>query len=266
MRDWQHCFSPLSPPPAHHPCHGYFGRIGAWANGKARTEDGFLGESKEPDSQNHLDWSEHSQGSLPDPHTARFHGTRGQRAEWMVTMHRVWADYYRLEQGGLESHVFIYLISKTAVSPYSCLYNNGALYSQCNKKLALARLHHITVQPGMKDPLKKSQQQFLRWCLRGTDLEKTLDRDGWWFTSSTRGQGMANSSLFMLHFAPGMQSRAFIYWGASHSQLHVVINTQPLVSPMALWFFPQCWQVHNLINAVLSLEIPLYGGYMTSRL
>lgn len=65
----------------------------------------------------------------------------------MVTMRRVWADFRVLDEGGgLESHAFIYLISKAAVSPYPCLENNGALCSQCNKGAALARLHHITVQ------------------------------------------------------------------------------------------------------------------------
>ena len=96
---------------------------------KGRTEYGFLCESEAPDSQNHLDRSEHSEGSLPDPHAARFHSTRGQRAEWMVTMHRVWTDYCALEEEEPESHAFIYLISKTAVSPYPCLQNNGALCS-----------------------------------------------------------------------------------------------------------------------------------------
>lgn len=88
---------------------------------KGRTEDGFLCESEAPDSQNRLEQSEYSKGSLPDLRAARFHSTQGQRAEWMVTMRRVWTDYYRLEEGGLESHAFIYLISETAVSPYPCL-------------------------------------------------------------------------------------------------------------------------------------------------
>lgn len=83
---------------------------------KGRTEDGFLCKSKVPDSQNHLDQSKHSKGSLPDPHAAHFHSTRGQRAEWMVTM-RSLADHCVLEEGGLESHASIYLISKTAVPP-----------------------------------------------------------------------------------------------------------------------------------------------------
>lgn len=55
---------------------------------KGRTENVFLCESKAPDSQNHLDRSEHSKGSLPDPSAARFHSTQGQKAEWMVMMHR----------------------------------------------------------------------------------------------------------------------------------------------------------------------------------
>jgi len=88
---------------------------------KGRTEDGFLCESEGPDSQNHLDQSEHREGSLPDPRSARFHGTQGQIAEWMATMYRAWADYHRLEEGRWESHAFIYLISKTAGFPYPCL-------------------------------------------------------------------------------------------------------------------------------------------------
>lgn len=87
---------------------------------KGRTEDGFLCENEAPDSQNGLEQSEESEGSLPDPRAAHFHGTRGQRAEWMVTMRRAWAEEGG-RGGGLESPAFICLISKTAVSPDPCL-------------------------------------------------------------------------------------------------------------------------------------------------
>lgn len=64
-------------------------------------------------------------------------------------MRRAWADFCVLDEaGGLESHAFIYLTSKTAVSPYPCLENNGALCSQGNKGAALTQWHHITQSQG----------------------------------------------------------------------------------------------------------------------
>lgn len=71
---------------------------------KGRTEDGFLCENEAPDSQNRL---ERSEGSLPGPRAARFHSTRGQRAEWMVTMRRV-----RAEEGGRTGESFVYLLNQ----------------------------------------------------------------------------------------------------------------------------------------------------------
>lgn len=65
----------------------------------------------------------------------------------MVMVHRARAQFCILDEGGgLESHAFIYLISKTAVSPYPCLENNGALCSRRSKGAALAGLHHVATR------------------------------------------------------------------------------------------------------------------------
>lgn len=85
---------------------------------KGSLEYGFL--CKEKRLTHKTSWSRASkgEGSPPAAGTACFHGTPGQGADWMVMMHRAWADFCVLDEGGgLESHAFIYLISKTAVFP-----------------------------------------------------------------------------------------------------------------------------------------------------
>lgn len=104
--------------------------------------------------------------------------------------------------------------SKTAVSPYPCLENNGALCSQGNKGAALTSRRARDEDQEAEDSAQEEPATIAEVMSARHRPGKTQDRDGSRFVSSTKGMGWQTQTCCCLPTLQGCSPRVCIHQGA----------------------------------------------------
>lgn len=124
-------------------------RAGFWA----KREGSGCESPNKPLGPRRAEQGQPSRAALPAP-------AQGQGAEGTVTMHRAQADDYMLEEGGRDMILFTQLVKQ--LFPTSLVLRIMRHCALSAIKGPLSLLHHVSVQPGVRNHLGKSQQQLLR--------------------------------------------------------------------------------------------------------